>query len=152
MEEIRERTALDVYQQHLQEIYRIAYTYLRSRSQAEKAAEETFRKMVRSRVRLDDEFRLKGWLINTVTQYCLLQTNTAGFTFAGDEDEQTDEVLRSIMELPGKYKTIVYLFYYDGYTAQEISDMLGENNEIINTIVSKSRLSLRRKLGGDFDD
>lgn len=36
------------------------------------------------------------------------------------------EVLEAVLSLPVKYKDAVYLHYYEGYTAPEISRILGK--------------------------
>ena len=38
-----------------------------------------------------------------------------------------DETLHSVMALPDHYKTAIYLFYYEGYSANEIADFMGKN-------------------------
>ena len=62
------------------------------------------------------------------------------------------EVLEAVLSLPVKYKDAVYLHYYEGYTAPEISRILGKNVNTVYTILNRSKQLLREKLGGEEDE
>lgn len=59
------------------------------------------------------------------------------------------EVLEAVLSLPQKYKDVVYLYYYEDYTAPQIADLLGKNANTIYTLLTRSRQLLKDKLGGD---
>lgn len=59
------------------------------------------------------------------------------------------EVLEAVLSLPQKYKDVVYLHYYEDYTAPQIADLLGKNVNTIYTLLNRSRQLLKDKLGGD---
>ena len=134
-------------------VYRLAYVYLGSRRDAENAAQETFARFFRAGVSLDDEFAVKSCLVSLVTGICLSRIDDPAYVPAEDSaPHEIDEVMAAVMELPGKYKTVAYLFYNDGHTAREISGMLDTDMNIVSTIIAGTRRMLRAKLGGDFDD
>lgn len=43
---------------------------------------------------------------------------------AADMQEENKEVLEAVLSLPSKYRDVVYLHYYEGYTAPEIGRLL----------------------------
>lgn len=53
------------------------------------------------------------------------------------------------MSLPQKYKTVIYLHYYEGYTAPEIGKILGKKVNTVYTLLTRARNMLKDKLGGD---
>jgi RNA polymerase sigma-70 factor (ECF subfamily) len=55
------------------------------------------------------------------------------------------------MSLPDKYKSVVYLYYYEGYDSVEISRILGKPQSTIRNYLHEARGVLRKKLGGDFN-
>lgn len=55
----------------------------------------------------------------------------------------------AVLSLPSKYKDIVYLYYYEGYHATEIAEMLGKNVNTIYTLLNRAREKLKEMLGGD---
>ena len=59
------------------------------------------------------------------------------------------EVLEAVLSLPQKYREVVYLYYFEEYTALQISRILGKNVNTIYTLLTRSRKMLREKLGGD---
>ena len=59
------------------------------------------------------------------------------------------EVLEAVLSLPKKYRDIVYPYYYEEYTAPEISSILGKNVNTVYTLLTRSKNLLRKKLGGD---
>ncbi len=65
-------------------------------------------------------------------------------------DEQR-AVLQAVQALPAAYRDVVYLHYYEGYTAPEIAGILGKNVNTVYTRLTRARGLLRRTLGGDDD-
>ena len=65
--------------------------------------------------------------------------------------EDHKEVLEAVLSLPQKYREVVYLHYYEGYTAPEIGKILGKKANTVYTLLTRSRQLLREKLGGDED-
>lgn len=65
--------------------------------------------------------------------------------------EEHRAVLQAVQALPGAYRDVVYLHYYEGYTAPEIAGILGKNVNTIYTRLTRARGLLRQALGGDDD-
>lgn len=59
------------------------------------------------------------------------------------------EVLEAVLELPQRERQVVYLHYYEGYTAPEIGRLLGKNVNTIYTNLARARERLRERLGGE---
>lgn len=66
----------------------------------------------------------------------------------------TDEerfVLDAVLELPLKYRRVILLYYYEGYSIREISNILGIKEATISSQLQRARLQLKSKLKEDFD-
>lgn len=145
-------SALAVYQQHLQMVYRIAYTYLQNRSEAENAAQEVFVRLFRGGVDLSNEQDVRAKLAAVTTAICLKKINDPSYKFKADDNpHEIDSVMSAVMSLPGKYKTVVYLFYCEGLTAAETAQYMGDDMEVTRSIIGKSRRMLTAKIGNDLD-
>jgi RNA polymerase sigma-70 factor (ECF subfamily) len=59
------------------------------------------------------------------------------------------EVMEAVLELPELYRNVVYLFYYEGYTAVEIAKLLKKNVNTIYTTLDRARKQLGILLGGE---
>lgn len=57
-----------------------------------------------------------------------------------------------MLSLPERYRDVVYLHYYEEYTAPEIARVLGKNVNTVYTLLSRAKQMLREQLGGDGDE
>ena len=156
----KNRGPREMYQEHCQTVYRVAFTYMKNNSDAEDAVQETFARLIRSGERFRSREKEKAWLIVTVSNVCKDMLRRHYRSDRALEDYQhlaavpheIDETMEAILRLPEKYKTAVYLFYYEGYTAREIARMLGEKPNTVSSRIGRARLLLKTMLGGGFDD
>ncbi len=68
------------------------------------------------------------------------------------ESGDDHEVLEAVLSLPVKYKDAIYLHYYEGYSAAEIGNIIGKKENTVYSLLSRGRMMLRDKLGGDGFD
>lgn len=54
------------------------------------------------------------------------------------------------MNMPSKYRNVLYLYYYEGYSTNEIASILKENHNTIKSRLIRGRKLLKKKLGDDF--
>ena len=71
---------------------------------------------------------------------------TLGTTASPDE---VSAVMSAVMGLPDQYKTVVYLFYYEGYSGAEIAGMLGKKESTVRSLLHRGKKILLKKLGGE---
>ena len=55
----------------------------------------------------------------------------------------------AVLSLPEKYRRVVYLHYYEGYTAPEIAEILDIKENTVYTQLTRGRALLRDVLGGE---
>ena len=60
--------------------------------------------------------------------------------------EEEGSLLAAVNLLPPKYRTVIYLYYYEGYRAKEIAQLLGESPATVSTRLSRGRAQLRTQL------
>ncbi|EFB77625.1 RNA polymerase sigma factor [Subdoligranulum variabile] len=102
----------------------------------------------------------KAWIIRVTINACkdLLRSVFRRRTVPLDEaaelsapPEEHRAVLQAVQGLPAAYRDVVYLHYYEGYTAPEIAQILGKNVNTVYTRLTRARGLLRQALGGDDD-
>ena len=140
-------------------ILRLAYSYLHSIEDAEEVLQDTLLQFLRTAPDLQSPAHEKAWLLRVTINACkdLLKSFFHSKTVSLDEiieqssEMTTDdkEVLEAVLSLPKKYKDVVYLHYYEGYTAPEISRILRKNVNTVYTLLTRSKRLLREKLGGN---
>lgn len=146
-------------EQYADMIRRICILHLKNYDDTQDIFQNVFLKYALSSVVFESEEHEKAWLIRVATNACrdllrdFFRKNTVPLEeiseYGGEEKTENREVLEAVLSLPSKYKNVVYLHYYEGYTAGEISKILGKNVNTVYTYLNRARKLLAEKLGGD---
>ena len=151
----------DLYLRHSRTVYRVCFAYLKNPADTEDAVQDTFFQLIRSGPALESTEHEKAWLIRTATNVCKnmlrhwwrRRENIEDHAdLPSSETVKTDEVFQVVMELPEKYKTVVYLYYYEGYTSVEIAEILKKPQSTVRNHLHEARAILRERLGESFDE
>lgn len=142
-------------------IRRLCMIHLKNEADTEDIFQTVFLKYVLSSVSFESEEHEKAWFIRVTINACkdLLKSFFRSRTISlEDVMEQPAplapehrEVLEAVLSLPKKYRDVVYLHYYEDYTAPEIGAILGRNVNTVYTLLTRSKELLRKRLGGDGD-
>ena len=119
-------------------MYRLCYSFLGSAADAEDATQSVFMKLIDRPRRFNDPEHEKAWLIVCAQNHC-----------RDERRAQRDETLDAVLALPEKYKTCVYLFYYEGYRTAEIAALTGVPASTVRSHLSEARALLKTMLGGE---
>lgn len=140
-------------------IRRICLIHLQNSADTEDIFQTVFLKYVLRSVPFESEEHEKAWLIRVTINACRdLRRSFFKSRTVSLEDliempapmlQSNREVLEAVLSLPKKYKDVVYLHYYEGYTAAEIGEILGKNVNTIYTLMTRSKKLLKEKLEGD---
>lgn len=140
-------------------IRRLCMIHSKNYADTEDIFQTVFLKYVLSSVSFESEEHEKAWFIRVTINACkdLLKSFFRNHTVSLDEiinqpadlPDDNREVFEAVLSLPQKYRQVVYLHYYEGYTAVEIGEILGKNVNTVYTLLTRSRQLLRKKLEGD---
>ena len=135
-------------------LLRLAATRLSSPADAEDAVQEAFLRLLITKPMFRDAEHEKAWLIRTTLQRACdirrsaaqrnLPLEEAVLTAAPDTEEES--LLTAVRTLPDKYSAVIHLFYYEGYSMREISNLLGVSAATVGTRLARGREQLRRML------
>ena len=151
----------EIYSRQVKTVYRVCFAYMKNAADTEDAVSDTFMKMIRSGAGFVSEEHEKAWLIRTASNVCkdMLKSWWRKREKLEDFEQrqgsgtvEVDETLQAVMALPEKYKTVVYLYYYEGYTSVEISKILLKPQSTIRNYLCEARNILRERLGSDFNE
>lgn len=152
---------LALYEKYGSTVYRVAFSFMKNPQDTEDIVQETFLKVLQCGVEFYDEQHEKAWLIVTASNLCKNQLKhwwrkrvdiDECISLAGSpEDEQRQELIRAVLNLPNKYKTLVYLFYYEGYTGDEIGRMLHMPPASVRTRLRRARNLLKSEMEDVYD-
>lgn len=152
-------TSARIYNEYADVVFRIAYLYMKNRPESEDVVQDTFVQLLKTQPVFATPEKAKAWLIVTASNICKSKLRRL---YRKDEpldihenlaapEQPINDVTRAVMELPARYKTAVYLYYYIGYTSVEIAQILGRKPETIRTWLSRARAELKRTLGGEYN-
>ena len=65
------------------------------------------------------------------------------------QQEEESALFAAVMALPAKYRVVVHLHYYEGYTLQEIAGFLRKNPSTVSMRLHRARKLLRSSLKED---
>ena len=141
-------------------VRRICMVHLKNAADTEDIFQTVFLKYTLSPTVFESEEHEKAWIIRVTINACrdLLRSFFRSRTVPLEqleglpaEDSPHREVLEAVLALPGKYRDVVYLYYYEGYPAAEIGRILGKKVNTVYTLLARAREMLREKLGGEED-
>ena len=152
------------YLRHFKAIYRVCYAFMKNAQDAEDCTEDAFVKAMTSDVTFENERHERSWLTTTAMNLCKDRLKHWWRQKVTDLDEETEqtaaepdekrEVVDAVMALPVKYKEVVWLYYYEGYTTVEIARILGARESTVRSLLARGREKLRAMLkeGYDFEE
>lgn len=148
------------YDKYIGMVYRTAFTYFGNKYDAEDIVSDVFIKYFTHKQVFDSEEHEKAWLMRVTVNRCkdilksfrikksvpLEETNI----ISTDENNDDDLLCDAVMRLPKNYRLAIHLYYYEGYTTKEISQITGKSDQTIRTRLSRARKMLREKLGKEL--
>jgi len=153
---MKEQEFAAVYERQADAVYRACYLYFYNRkSDLEDAFQSAFLQLICKNPLFRDEGHERAWLIVTASNICKNMLGSAwnrkitgeeAVPVQGQEDPLPDEMLGKVLGLPEKYKTAIYLYYYEGYSAKEIAQAMGKSENSVWSYLHKGRRMLRVRL------
>ena len=136
-------------------ILRLAYTYCGHTQDAQDICQTVFLKLLEKAPAFQSPEHEKAWIIRTTANACkdLLKshwrkTSVPLEAAASVPAPQAEEgsLLEAVNQLPPQYRAVIYLYYYEGYSAKEIARLLGSNPATVSTRLRRGRARLKALL------
>ncbi len=136
-------------------ILRLSYTYLKETQDAQDICQTVFLKFLEKPRAFQSPEHEKAWVIRCTVNACkdvlkshwrkTTVTLEAALHVPAPEPEE-GSLLAALELLPPKYRVVIYLYYFEGYAAKEIADILGLRPATVNTQLSPGRAQLKNIL------
>lgn len=130
-------------------IRRLCMIQLKNYADTEDIFQNVFLKYALSSRSFESPEHEKAWFIRVTINACkdLIKSFFRSRTVSLDQLmeqpgqllEDHREVLEAVISLPRKYREVIYLHYYEGYTAPQISEILGKNTNTVYTLLARSK-------------
>ncbi|MBD5384740.1 MAG: sigma-70 family RNA polymerase sigma factor [Ruminococcaceae bacterium] len=134
-------------------LYRLAFGYVHNSENAEDICQSAFVKLMGYKGSFDAPENCKAWLIRVTINLSknLLRSKRSTQLEELDEnipalEKEESELLEVVMSLPPKYRAVIHLYYYEGYSVKEIADIIGASVTSVTTRLSRARERLKDML------
>ena len=144
-----------LYRRHIKMVYQICLVLMKNAPDAQDAAQTVFRKVMEYDKPFRDPEHEKAWLITTARNECKNQLKHWWRTRREGEEvlnklawEQPEDgaLWEAVQRLPEKYRLVLYLNCYQGYTTQETAELMGKNPSTVRGWLVQARGKLKELL------
>ena len=146
----REKTFNEIVDKYSAMIFRIAYQNLHNLYDAEDIMQEVFIKLICKKHIFADHEHIKAWLIRVTINMCInykkslsKQRTVSLEEFDIEFTDSEKGILEELWLLEQEDRTILYLYYYEGYKIKEIAKILQQKQNTVNSKLTRARKKLK---------
>ena len=140
-------------------ILRYAYSYLHNQSDTEEVLQDTLIQFLKTRPVFESDEHEKAWLLRVAGNLCKnrlkynspRQTDELREELIAEQREDLSFIWDAVQALPVQYREVIHLFYREGYSTREISQILGRKEATIRSDLSRGRGKLKELLKEAYD-
>ena len=148
-------SATEAFKKHSDMVYRLAVARVRNKYDADDILQEVFLRFIKCKDKVESEEHLKALLIR-ITINCSKSLLTSSWFKRTeplcDSLSVTDEfsdTLDAVLRLPQKYRTVIHMHYYMGYSVDEIAVILKSKPSTVKSWLHRARQKLKIGLEGE---
>ena len=142
-------------QRQKDKVFRAALAIMGCEADAEDIFQDVFLKLFEKQPRFESMEHEAAWLTKVTVNLCksrlrsvwhrntvpLLESHPA-------RTEAQHDLIETVSALPSKYRTVIHLFYYEGYSIKEIADLTGQKASTVGNQLARARHKLREYMEG----
>ena len=134
-------------------VYRVAFGYVQSRTDADDVVQAVFLRLWKRRPDFESDAHAKHWLVHVAineskrlvcTPWRRVQPLDGCAELPALPSAEHRELLDAVLRLKPKYRTMLYLHYYEGLSTQEIAAALGIPQNTVLTRLRRAREQLKQ--------
>lgn len=149
---LTEQEFTEAAERYLDMVYRIALNWFKNPADAEDAAQNVMLRLWRTDTAFGGPEHLRRWLARVAVNECKRislhpwRSRTVPLEEAAEpvfEDQPKRELYEAVMALAAKYRLPLYLYYYEGYSVNEVGELLGLKPSTVQTRLARGREKLK---------
>jgi len=138
---------------NLDRLLRTAVAILGGKAEAEDAVQDAFLKYIEKQPSFASAEHETAWLIRVTVNQCKSRLRSHWWkktvplleTYPAKDDEQLD-IVQVVLSLPSRYRTVLHLFYYEGFSIKEIAELTEQNEPTVRKQLERARTMLKNVL------
>lgn len=152
---------LAVFNNMKHDIYRLVRTYMKNNFDTDDIVQNVYLKLYKNIGSLNGDDHAKHWLIRVAINECKnhFLSNWVRKIISFDETfvdkipfEPANKLWQTVMNLPQKYRIVIYLFYYEEYSTSEIAETLKLREATVRKQLQRARERLKATLKEAWDN
>tara|TARA_A100001015_G_scaffold320947_1_gene449284 strand:+ start:399 stop:1013 length:615 start_codon:yes stop_codon:yes gene_type:complete len=140
-------------------IFRLAYSYLHNKSDAEDILQDTLIQYLKKHPQFESAEHEKAWLLrvainlskNKIKYNLIRKTDELNETLTVKKSEDLSYVWEAVKSLPVKYREVIHLYYQEGYSTAQTADMLSKKEATVRSLLRRARIKLKTVLKEAYD-
>ena len=150
------------YERNWKTVYRLCFTFMKCEADAEDCTEDVFVKVLTGNMSFADETHERKWLTVTAINLCKDRLKScARKNVDSIDDEMTPDIAApeqadyshvkdAVMALPPDHKDVIWLYYFEGWSTDEIARLLDRPSSTIRNRLKDARKKLKTLLEGEI--
>lgn len=138
-------------------VYRLAFVRTKNFSDSDDILQEVFLRYMKVWEKLQSEEHVKAMLLRITvncsnshkTSFWNKKTEPLSDDLAYNQNTYDGSVLETVLKLPLKYRTVIHLHYYCGYSVNEIAEIQKTKTATVKTQLSRARAILKNTIKAD---
>ncbi len=153
------RQAVELYETS---VFRAAFYICRNREDAEDVCQDTFLAYYRADAEFASEEHVKAWLLRTAINkarnvvrafWRRKKENLDDYSDAAAvQPKEDNDLVREVLKLPDRCRTVIHLYYYEDYSVREIAGILGISENTVKSQLHRGRQLLKEKLQEEWEN
>lgn len=143
-----------VFRKYADTVYRLAFVRTGSKNDSDDILQEVFLRYMKVWGKMESEEHVKATLIRITVNCSNSLLSSAWFKKTDPLDENisvtdnntSENALYEVLKLPVKYRTVIHLHYYMGYSVAEIAEITKTNPSTVKTRLARAREQLKKTL------
>lgn len=149
---------LDIYNLYSNDVLRLAFNFTKNIFEAEEVLQDVFLELYKELQKDNKMIIQKNWILKVTANKCKDNFKIAWRKKVILKDEllqnevdlrevlKSDDLTNALLKLSKKYRNVIYLYYYEGYNINEISEILNLNPSSVKSLLSRGRKKLKKLL------
>lgn len=152
-----------VFEEYSDMIFRLAFSHVKTRTDAMDICHEVFMRYIKKNMTFECEEHRKKWLVKATVNCCKSFFHSAWYRrcVPAEEYEQASQtpfeafdiradVHNALSKIPGKYRTVIHLFYFEKMSVKEIANTLDLKESTVKSQLMRARNMLHDLLKGEY--
>ncbi len=143
-------------------VYKLAFARMRIKEDADDVFQEVFLNYIKNAPEFENDEHEKSWFIRVTLNCCkdVWRARQRCDSVSFDECEDVcDNTLspdvsleNALAKIGDEERTLIHLYYYEGYKCNEIAKMLGKNAASVRMTLTRARRALKKYMEEDGFD